>query len=296
MSDAASSGGTSHGPAGPELPDLRAADADRERVAELLRDALAEGRLDMSEFEERLDATYKARTYGELEPITRDLPTHGAAKVSMVKRPGSPESDAPATIDWAGRMVDGEPSSVGGFAFWSGFSRKGGWVVGRQFTAFAMWGGGEIDLREAYFTERDVEIRCFTVMGGLQVIVPPEMNVVVRGLGIMGGFDDKATGVGTPGSPRVVVKGFALMGGVGVDRKLRKAEKLRLKEERRREKLERREARRAAHWERAEQHRVEHEERHELHMRKREKRREGRGPDRPGGSPDVPQDSPGDSQ
>lgn len=86
-------------PAGPSggspggLPELRASDADRERVAEVLRDGLAEGRLDMAEFEERLEATYKARTYGELEPITRDLPASGvtapgpAPAVSMVKRP-----------------------------------------------------------------------------------------------------------------------------------------------------------------------------------------------------------------
>ncbi|APY88096.1 DUF1707 domain-containing protein [Streptomyces alfalfae] len=282
MSDAASSGGTPHEPAGPRLPDLRASDADRERVAEQLRDAMAEGRLDMTEFEERLDATYKARTYGELEPITSDLPSHGA-KVSMVKRQVG--DDDPAGVDWARRMVDGEPTSTGGFALWSGFSRKGGWTIGRQFTAFAMWGGGEIDLREAYFADRDVEIRCFTIMGGLQVIVPPELNVTVKGFGIMGGVDDEATGLGTPGSPRVVVKGYALMGGVGVERKLRRAEKLRIKEERRLERLERRERRRAAHWERSEQHRVEHEERHELqmrghedildeHRRQRERRRE----------------------
>lgn len=44
----------------------------------MLRDALAEGRLDMAEFEERLDATYSARTYGDLAPITRDLPVGGA--------------------------------------------------------------------------------------------------------------------------------------------------------------------------------------------------------------------------
>ncbi|MFG2647224.1 DUF1707 domain-containing protein [Streptomyces sp. NPDC048436] len=232
----------------PHLPDLRAADADRERVAERLRDAVAEGRLDMEEFEERLDATYKARTYGELEPITRDLPSHGA-KVSMVK---GPVSDDPAAIDWAARM-GGEPTSTGAFAFWSGFSRKGAWTIGRQFTAFAMWGGGEIDLREARFADRDVEIRCFTIMGGLQVIVPPEMNVLVKGFGIMGGFDDKATGEGTPGSPRVVVNGFALMGGVGVDRKLRKAEKLRIKEERRRDRLERGD--RGERGERGERHR-----------------------------------------
>lgn len=230
----------------PHLPDLRAADADRERVAERLRDAVAEGRLDMEEFEERLDATYKARTYGELEPITRDLPAVGA-KVSMVKQGATAEGG----VDWSSRM-GGEATSTGGFAFWSGFTRKGGWTVGSRFTAFAMWGGGEIDLREARFADRDVEIRCFTIMGGLQVTVPPELDVLVKGFGIMGGFDDKATGEGTPGSPRVVVTGFALMGGVGVDRKLPRAERLRIKEERRREKLERREERRAAQLERGE--------------------------------------------
>ncbi|CAM5708702.1 hypothetical protein SALBM135S_03542 [Streptomyces alboniger] len=118
----------------------------------------------MTEFEERLDATYRARTYGELEPLTRDLPSH-RVKVDMVKHEGSGD---PAGIDWSRRMVDGAPTSTGGFAFWSGFGRKGGWTVGRRFTAFAMWGGGEIDLREAYFTDRDVEIRCITVMGGLR--------------------------------------------------------------------------------------------------------------------------------
>ncbi len=55
-------------------PELRASDTDRERVAEILRDAVAEGRLAMEEFQERLEATYAARTYGELEPITADLP------------------------------------------------------------------------------------------------------------------------------------------------------------------------------------------------------------------------------
>ncbi len=62
------------------VPELRASDADRERVAEVLRDAVAEGRLDMEEFEERLEATYKARTYGDLTPITQDLPAPGSPR------------------------------------------------------------------------------------------------------------------------------------------------------------------------------------------------------------------------
>lgn len=53
---------------------MRASDGDREGVAERLRDAHAEGRLSMEEFEQRLDATYAAKTLGELELVTQDLP------------------------------------------------------------------------------------------------------------------------------------------------------------------------------------------------------------------------------
>ncbi|MFF9031258.1 DUF1707 SHOCT-like domain-containing protein [Streptomyces iakyrus] len=222
------------------VPDLRASDADRERVAEILRDALAEGRLDMAEFEERLDATYQARTYGELAPITRDLPAAGVTvpAVSLAKDPA-------AGPDWSGRITGGEGSSTWAVAVMSGFQRKGRWTMPRRFTCFAFWGGGEIDLREANFADREVEVNAIAIMGGVDVIVPPGVEVVVRGIGVMGGFDHREEGVpGEPGAPRVVVTGFAFWGGVGVQRKLTRAEKLRIREERRQEKLERRAGRR----------------------------------------------------
>ncbi|MEW2293470.1 DUF1707 domain-containing protein [Streptomyces sp. NPDC006743] len=281
-------------PAGHPVPELRASDADRERVAEVLRDALAEGRLDMAEFEERLEATYQARTYGELAPITRDLPVGPGAvplapSVSLSKEPAGDGS-------WAGRITGGEGSSSWAVAVMSGFQRKGRWTVPRRFTCFAFWGGGEIDLREADFADREVEINCIAIMGGAQVIVPPGVEVVVRGIGIMGGFDHREEGVpGEPGAPRVIVTGFAFWGGVGVERKLTRAERQRQKEERRREKLDRRAERRelqagrrderqerwARQWERQEerleQHRERHEERWERHRERREQRRDGRG-------------------
>ncbi|MGW3169685.1 DUF1707 SHOCT-like domain-containing protein [Streptomyces sp. NPDC001153] len=218
-------------------PDLRASDSDRERVAEVLRDALAEGRLDMAEFEERLEATYKARTYGELTPLTRDLPASGIpapAPVSFTKEPVQDGS-------WAGRIVGGEGSSAGAVAIMSGFQRRGRWTVPKQFNCFAFWGGGEIDLREADFADREVEINCVAIMGGVQVIVPPGVEVVVRGIGIMGGFDHpRDDGPQGPGAPRVVIGGLAFWGGVDVTRKVTRAEQQRLKEQRRQEKLERR--------------------------------------------------------
>jgi hypothetical protein len=53
---------------------LRASDADREYIAEQLRDAAADGRLHAEELEYRLEAALTARTYGELNAVVSDLP------------------------------------------------------------------------------------------------------------------------------------------------------------------------------------------------------------------------------
>jgi hypothetical protein len=55
-------------------PDIRASDAERERVATLLRDHAGDGRLDADELGERLERAYAARTRGELDTLTSDLP------------------------------------------------------------------------------------------------------------------------------------------------------------------------------------------------------------------------------
>ncbi|ARF72772.1 hypothetical protein B7C62_11180 [Kitasatospora albolonga] len=208
---------------------MRASDADRERIAESLREAVAEGRLDMDEFEQRLESAYKARTHGELEPLVQDLPAPGTAVAPVGSAAPVPLRGSAAS--WPAR-IGGTATSKGAFAFWGGFNRKGRWTVGRKFTAFAMWGGGEIDLREANFEDGEIVIRCFAIMGGVHVTAPPELNVDVRGVGIMGGFGEGSNedGEPAPDAPRVRITGFALMGGVGVERKRTKAELRRLKE------------------------------------------------------------------
>ncbi|MEV6110437.1 DUF1707 domain-containing protein [Streptomyces sp. NPDC051940] len=199
------------------VPDLRASDADRDRVANILREALAEGRLSMDEFEERLESAYQAKTYGELEPLTGDLPVPAAAPAPVPLRKAGPEGSV-----WPGR-IGGRPSSTTGIGILGGFQRRGRWTAPKLFTAVAVMGGGEIDLRDADFEAPEVEIRVVAVMGGVNIVVPPEIEVEVRGLGIMGGFDQSHTGTrGAPGAPRVVVTGFAFWGGVGVSRKRRR--------------------------------------------------------------------------
>ena len=71
----------------PRRATLRASDADREQIAERLRKATAEGRLLAEELEERLEATFTARTYGELDAVVDDLP---GVTVRRRERPRSP--------------------------------------------------------------------------------------------------------------------------------------------------------------------------------------------------------------
>lgn len=57
-----------------QSPEMRASDVDRDRVAALLREHTAQGRITMDEFNERLEELYKSRTYGDLAKLTADLP------------------------------------------------------------------------------------------------------------------------------------------------------------------------------------------------------------------------------
>ncbi|HEY2763461.1 MAG TPA: DUF1707 domain-containing protein [Pseudonocardiaceae bacterium] len=69
---------------------LRAADADRERVAEHLRSAHAEGRLDLVEYDDRVQRAWAARTYGDLDMLTADLPSGWSAPSPHRSRSGPP--------------------------------------------------------------------------------------------------------------------------------------------------------------------------------------------------------------
>jgi Domain of unknown function (DUF1707) len=172
-------------------------------VAHLLTDAAAQGRLALSEYEDRLTKAYAAQTYDELDRLSSDLP--GAFSRG---RTGGPCRPAPSTML---------------LAIMSGFERRGRWNVPKRLTTLALFGGGVLDLRYADFTSPEVEIHSYSIFGGQTILVPPEVNVDLRGVGVMGNFDHDVTGDGTPGAPCVRIKGFSLLGSVGVKRKKRKA-------------------------------------------------------------------------
>ncbi len=191
---------------------LRVSDADREQAADVLRTAAGDGRLTLDELDERLAVAYGAKTYADLEAVTSDLPGTGVSAPA-----------AAASGRFPAARIGGTPGVTFAIAIMSGARRAGHWVVPQRFTCFALMGGVELDLREAQFSEREVTIQAFCLMGGVCIIAPDDIEVDVSGIGIMGGFDHAASAPGLPGAPRVKVVGLALMGGVEVKRKPRRS-------------------------------------------------------------------------
>jgi DUF1707 SHOCT-like domain len=186
----------------PQDSSVRAADTDRIQVAQLLTDAAAQGRLDLGEYEDRLTRAYAAKTYGELDQLSADLPGIANTRRGACK-------PAPSTLL---------------LAIMSGFQRRGRWNVPQKLTTLTLFGGGVVDLRYADFTSPEVDIHAYSILGGQTIVLPPEVNVTIKGFGVMGGFDRSVDEGGTPGAPIVTIKGFSLLGSVGIKRKKRRAQ------------------------------------------------------------------------
>jgi hypothetical protein len=189
---------------------LRISDADRHAVAEVLRAAAGEGRIDLEELDERLEAAYAAKTYADLVPLTADLPMHGAPHPVPAPAPARPP------------VTPAGPSYESSFAVMSETKRQGPWQVPGKHNAVAMMGSVTLDLREAHLTAQETVIEAYAIMAGVDIVVNARTRVVVDGIGIMGEFTESRPKVDAdlgPDSPVVRVRGLALMGAVNVRRK-----------------------------------------------------------------------------
>ena len=188
---------------------LRASDADRDRAASVLNEAMAEGRLTPEEHSARLNSIYAAKTQADLVPLLEDLPA-----VADSTSPAPVAGSAPAT-QHGGRIV----------AVFGGATRKGAWRVPPTLEVVTVFGGADIDLRDAILPGREITMRAVSVFGGLSITVPPDMRVVDSGVAIFGGRDvsgDMAESA-APDSPVLRLQGACVFGGVSVKRKRRRS-------------------------------------------------------------------------
>jgi hypothetical protein len=194
---------------------LRASDADRDAAAAVVNNALAEGRLTAEEHSDRLDAIYSAKTHAELVPLLDDLPAAGPSAASTAPAVAVRPTGQLAPAKRGSRIV----------AIFGGASRTGGWHAEPVIEVLAVFGGVDLDFRDAVLPGQEVVVRATAVLGGVDLVVPPEMRVVDGGgVAILGGRDIAGASAESagPDAPVLRVEGTCVLGGIDVRRKARK--------------------------------------------------------------------------
>jgi hypothetical protein len=188
--------------------DLRCSDVDRERVAEALRLAAGDGRLTLSELEERLDAAFRARTYGDLEPITADLP-QGPYPIPGLPEPAPPTRQSPAHRPQVGRFE--RVMTVLGDE-----RRVGRWEVPPRLDVTCLLGEVTLDFTEAIVRHREVAVHVGAILGSVTIIVPDGIDVRMDLTASILGEGRQLTGTVTPGGPVYWIRGIVVLGDITV--------------------------------------------------------------------------------
>ena len=201
-------------------PELRATDADRERVADWLRRAGGDGQLTMDELDSRLHEAYTVRTRSALDALTADLQESHA---------GAPSRPGGYTV------ARGEGGARWLLAIMGGAERSGRWRLAARCTALNIMGGSDLDLSQVELADDRVVLTVYSIMGGSDIHVPEGLNVEVSEFAFMGanGVDLAEDAPPAPG-PVLHLRLFSLMGGSDVKRgpKLSRAERKALKRRR----------------------------------------------------------------
>jgi len=173
---------------------LRAGHADRDAVVERLREAAGDGRIDLEELEERIEKALTARTYGELEALTADLPAPGAPA------PAAGPEETLVLKTAAGHI-----------------RQDGHWVVPQRIVARSGMGHIKLDFTRAECPHREVWLEIDAGMGEVRIVVPHGWSVRTHDLSVgFGSVRNRASAPPAPGMPVLRVTGTSRVGTVVV--------------------------------------------------------------------------------
>ena len=158
----------------PSSPSLRASDADRDRVIELLRAAVADGRLDSVEFDQRLDAALAARTVDALTPLTADLiAAPGSDRALSLPLAGTPAEPAAELL-----TIKEKHGTV---------RRDGRWTLPHRLALRTAWCNVMLDLTRAARSGPELIIELRVRGGDVELVLAPGMVVDANELAVRHG-------------------------------------------------------------------------------------------------------------
>jgi hypothetical protein len=154
----------------PNSPALRASDADRDRVIELLRAAVADGRLDSAEFDERVDAALAARTIDALVPLTADLVAAPGGDAAPILPPARTPAAPAEPAEPAAKLltINGKHGVV---------RRDGRWTLPHRLVLHTAWCNVMLDLTSAVRSGPELIIELRVRGGDVELVLAPGMVV-----------------------------------------------------------------------------------------------------------------------
>jgi hypothetical protein len=175
----------------------------REQTIAALCEHFSKDNLTLEEFEQRLDAAHRVQTMPELLGLLQDLPAMAPTT--------TPTPSPLPTIRTHAREQQHFIAVMGGV------EKRGQWQPAQKTWCYAFMGGVGLDFRDALLPPGETEVTIIAIMGGAEIIVPPELRVDCDGIAIMGGFDHAdETRSKDPNAPVLKINGLALMGGVEI--------------------------------------------------------------------------------
>jgi hypothetical protein len=167
--------------------ELRASDADRERIVALLRAHAAAGRLTFAELEQRAERAYRASTVAELAELMRDLPRVAEPHERVKRR----------------RVVS---------IFGSSNRRLRNRV--RRLLSIAVMASPDIDLCHTELDGDEISVTGFVLWGWPDIYLPDSVGLELSGFTLFGGDEERGSSrLPPPGAPVVKVRTYGLIGG-----------------------------------------------------------------------------------
>jgi uncharacterized protein DUF1707 len=151
----------------PSVPAVRASDADRDRAVELLHAAVADGRLDPVEFDQRLDAALTARTIDALTPLTTDLTAVPGSQGVIALTPAEPPAELLKIKERHGIV-----------------RREGRWTLPHRLALRTVWCEVLLDLTNAVPSGPELVIDLRVSGGNVEVVLAPGMVVDANELSV----------------------------------------------------------------------------------------------------------------
>lgn len=188
----------------------------RTQVVATLSHAFARDHLDVDELDRRLEAAHRALTVAELDALVRDVDPSAVPESKALQTVTVRSLSQPQPV----RSALERPERQSMMAVMGGVERSGRWMVPARMSIQCLMGGVSLDFREADIAPGVTEVSVYCMMGGVEVIVPPHINVEVAGSAIMGGFDQAHPGTDVMSIEPVAtlrITGVAFCGGVGVE-------------------------------------------------------------------------------